>query len=582
MSAPPSATRPTAPTCYDTSTFIPTIRLPVRQHPAARGHRRPATRRRLVGDAGPPSPFATVTVYAYDYRPGCAGALRPPDTVTFFCSDVADAAGAWSCTGPADDGQPLLALRCNPDGPVGNSPAVRTTSSTSTSCRRRPRRHHQPDARIRRDSRPSSSSAPSTRRPRRCGSPRGEPTCCGAVVPVALAFDCAPALAPSDPHRSTSPRSTCTAPATTTSVIVDSWAPPTIDRPDPRRPDQRSRHIDVTGAAPDRVRPRRSGSTASFPCAILPAGVTTYTCTDRLPRGRPAHGRRRLHRPVGHSLGDGQRETSTIVPTAACPELHDPLPGYSSTRTGRARVGMTNAPEGTVYVREGALQPVHADCRSLSASFSCTTVPLVGRLAHDHDLADRPVRHDVGDPQRVVTILPTPFQPLTMKTFGFSFSVLGPDGTEIDEDGIDTGDLVTIVAIGGAARDAGADRDPLDAGETRPDDGRADRRDAAHDHRSPGATRATMRSSSAHRGPATSRPSFATPVMVHGVKVIPGADEVIKELGEPTTTRSWTPCPADRGPGPAAAGPAPRLRRPDRVRLEPGVARSTPPRTRSR
>ena len=50
---------------------------------------------------------------------------------------------------------------------------------------------------------------------------------------------------------------------------------------------------------------------------------------------------------------------------------------------------------------------------------------------------------------RMVTILPPPAAPeVLMKTFGFTFRVLGPDGNEVGPDGLATGDTIHIVASG--------------------------------------------------------------------------------------------------------------------------------------
>lgn len=147
---------------------------------------------------------------------------------------------------------------------------------------------------------------------------------------------------------------------------------------------------------------------------------------------------------AGNGTGSPDAEFSLqIVPPPAAPVVHAPVPGYTSL-SPRVHVSTTNIAEATMYVREGGTDlcpptPVPVP------SFSCDTAALSPGV---HVLSIfQEDKYGTFSPtvQRTVTILAPPV-PAVLKTLTFEFRVLGPDGEDVDEDGLVPGDHVTIVA----------------------------------------------------------------------------------------------------------------------------------------
>ena len=228
--------------------------------------------------------------------------------------------------------------------------------------------------------------------------------------------------------------------ATTVTNVV-SWAPPTIVTP-VNGSNTSASTVHITGYAPvgSDLQVRLNGNPI---CNIIPV-TTSYDCLTPLltvPFGQAIE--------VDYTDPWGTPSGTTVsgfttVPTLPAPVFVTPTLGYSS-KSRTVDVSMTNAAEGTIYVREGLFDLCPPTPIAVT-SFSCTTSQLsVGTHTITISQTDQ---YGVmsASAQRVVTILPTPSQPLTRKTFGFSIQILGEDGKPIGDDGVGTGDLVTIVA----------------------------------------------------------------------------------------------------------------------------------------
>ncbi len=533
---------------YDTSTFMPTIDSPYDSTLAPVNIATSDTTPTMTGNAGSAEPFATVHILADDRGPA---PIAHPDTEAFtpWCDAVADGAGAWSCTGPpmtvgnfwmvsvfaedlagntgpSPDGEFGIEILQPPDAPTVINPApgfgeispfvVNGTVDAVTT-----------EVRV----------------------TEGATDLCGPVLPAALAFNCAPVLAPG-PHTLDFTAFDVYGTGSTTSVSVDSWADPTISLPTPAYQTSEST-LFVWGDAPigSDLEVRLDG----FPvCNLVPAGTTEFVC----PAGFVAVGPHTIDvdytDPWGTPSGPASRNI-TIVPTLPAPVFVEPLIGYAS-KNKVVHVEMTNAAEGTVYVREGAFD-LCPPTPTAVATFSCDTVPLsVG--VHTIRISQTDQYGVMSAPAlRQVTILPTPFLPLTMKTFGFTFRVLGPDGSVVGPEGLDTGETFTVEATGvppGTLIQTEIHSTPVVLGsETIGQNGQMALTTVVPPVE-PGAHEIVVSASAPGYAPA----AFSTPVVVRGLKHIPGSEDTtpIKELGEPDDVKELGEITDGSGSGPGGQG----------------------------
>jgi hypothetical protein len=137
---------------------------------------------------------------------------------------------------------------------------------------------------------------------------------------------------------------------------------------------------------------------------------------------------------AGNGTGSPDAEFSVqILPPPGPPTVHAPVPGYTSL-TPRVHVSTTNIAEATMYVREAGAD-VCTPTPVPVPTFSCDTVPLSPGV-HVLNIFQED-KYGTFSPaiQRTVTILAPPL-PVVLKTLLFQFRVLGPDGVEVDEDGL--------------------------------------------------------------------------------------------------------------------------------------------------
>lgn len=149
---------------------------------------------------------------------------------------------------------------------------------------------------------------------------------------------------------------------------------------------------------------------------------------------------------AGNGTGSPDAEFSVqILPPPAAPTVHAPVLGYTS-QAPRVHVSTTNIAEATMYVREAGAD-VCPPTPVPVPSFDCDTVPLSPGV-HLLDIFQED-KYGTFSPavQRTVTILAPPV-PVALKTLLFQFRVLGPDGEEVDENGLRPGDDVTIASEG--------------------------------------------------------------------------------------------------------------------------------------
>ena len=195
----------------DTSTFIPFFNAPFDSHLPAGSAQTSDSTPTVGGAAGDAEPFGTVFAYADDR--GLAPAAHPAtDPGIFYCNDVADGAGAWSCSGAVLNANHYYVFGSTQTDQVGNStgspddefdvhilppPAAPTVFNPSPGFG---------------EISPFVVNGTVDAVTTEVRVTEGATDLCGAVIPVAQNFNCAPVLAPG-PTPSTSRHSTCTAPA---------------------------------------------------------------------------------------------------------------------------------------------------------------------------------------------------------------------------------------------------------------------------------------------------------------------------------------------------------------------------------
>lgn len=329
----------------------------------------------------------------------------------------------------------------------------------------------------------------------------------------------------------------------TTVANVEAWGQPTIVTP-ANGSSTSAATVHVTGYAPtgSDLQVRLNSNPI---CNVVPAG-DAYDCVTPL-----------LAVPFGHALevdytdpwGDPSGTTTsgfTTVPTLPAPVFVTPTLGYeSSDRT--VHVSTTNAAEGTMFVREGLFNLCAPKTLNV-ATFSCTTSQLpVGTHTITISQTDQ---YGVmsASAQRVVTILPTPDLPLTMKTFGFTIQILNEVGEEIGDEGVGTGDIVTIVASNvppGTKVEAEIHSDPIAlGGMTIGQTGQLMMRSTVPPV-PPGQHEIVVGATAPGYWPGTATSSLA----VHGLKVITDPADEIKQLGEPATDEPQKQVGVPHGPG---------------------------------
>jgi hypothetical protein len=505
----------------------------------------------IGGGVGSTEPFSRVDV---TYRDNGGPIIWPTGFpgLNPYCSDVADATGAWSCTGPAltvgsfyvitmtavdEAGNPSggspdadfgIEILPPPDPPQVNNPAPgqgeispfladgESDPLTTTSIRIR----------------------------------EGATDLCGVILPNGAGDWSCPgfALAPG-PHTLSFDAYDTYGTFSTTTLNVDSWAPQTVTYPLPGAMTSAST-IDITGTAP--VGAEMVVSVDGF--SVVPPGcrfVTpspTFICTT----GFLGVGFHPIEVNYNDPYGANTAQTFTditIVPTLPAPVFITPAPGYSS-KVRTVDVSMTNVAEGTVYVREGLFDLCPPTPVAVT-SFSCTTSQLsVGTHTITISQTDQ---YGVmsATAQRTVTILPTPFSPLTRKTFEFSIQVLGADGKPIGDEGVGTGDLVTIVASNvppGTLITAEIHSDPVALGGMTVGQTGKMVMSAVVPAVPPGAHQIVVGATADDYWPGT----VTMDIQVRGLKHITDPDEIVKQLGDPEEVKQLG-TPAD-GTG-AAGGP---------------------------
>ncbi|CAN5509621.1 hypothetical protein BH09ACT4_BH09ACT4_19360 [soil metagenome] len=340
--------------------------------------------------------------------------------------------------------------------------------------------------------------------------------------------------------------------STTTTVNVVSWANPTVTSPTPGMLTSKS-PIHVTGTAPvgSDLSVRIDGS-GFLGCAILPA-TPTYDCLTGF-LGLGAHTVDvDFTDPWGTSSTTVSRAI-TIVPTLPAPVFTAPSLGYSSQERS-VHVAMTNAAEGRVYVRDGLTNLCPPTPVALT-SYSCNTSDLsVGTHTITISQTDQ---YGVmsASAQRTVIIRPTPGLPLTMKTFGFTFTVLDANGVEVGTTGLGTGDMVTIVGSGlppGTVVKTEIHSDPIALGGMTIGQSGLLKLTTVVPVIQPGSHEIVVAASAPGYWPA----SFSAPIEVHGLKQIPGETvHEAKTLGAPDPVRQLGTHehPADPGVGSSGSG----------------------------
>ena len=544
---------------YDNSTFIPSFDFPYDSTLAPAGVATSDSTPLVGGGAGDAEPFGTVQVYASDF--GLAPPAHPNGGPgNLWCVAAADAAGAWSCSGPAlsvnhywDFGATQTDLAGNSTGSPDDEfdihilppPAAPTVFTPTNGF-----------GEISPFTAFGSVDAVTTE----VRISEGGTDLCGPIAPVANNFTAnggtcvgGVPLAAGGPHSLDFTAYDVYGTGTTTTVTgLDSWAPPTIVTP-ALGSNTSASTVHVTGYAPigSDLQVRLNGNPI---CNIIPV-TPSYDCVTPL-----------LAVPFGHALevdytdpwGDPSGTVNggfNTVPTLPAPVFTAPNIGYQSSNRV-VHVAMTNTPEGTIYVREGATD-LCTPTPIAVAVFSCNTVPLsVGQHTITISQTDQ---YGVfsASAQRIITILPTPNQPLTMKVFGFSITVMNPDGSPLDPAGLGTGDPVTVVATGvppGTRLLTEIHSTPIQLGTETVGQNGIMRLTTVVPVVPPGPHEIVVTAT----GPGYFPAAFSQPVAVHGLKVITNA-QVVKELGEPDETKELgTPTeagPASTGAGGGAAGP---------------------------
>jgi hypothetical protein len=533
----------------DRTTPLPQISQP---YDGSEGPLNIQTSRRQPLFTGQAEPGATVHLLATDY--GTTPITHPSETPAFdlYCEDVTNGDGNWSCTGapmtighfwkisvwstddlgntsPSPDDEFGIEILPPPDAPqvIYPTPGAGelfpmqvwgTVDDVTTSVR----------------------------------ISEGEGDLCGVIIPTTGGDFSCPAIAASPGNHTIDILAFDQyGTSTTTSVNVRSWAQPTISYPGVEEETSRST-IHVTGTAePGSDLSVRVDESTFNGCSILPEGPT-YDCQT----GFLSVGGHLIEVDFTDPWGTSSETISrfiSIVPPLPAPVFTAPSVGYSS-KDRSIQVGMTLSPQGTVYVREGinnlcAPKPVE------SSTYSCTTSNLsVGTHTITISQTDQ---YGVmsASAQRKVTIVPTPALPLTMKTFEFAFTVLNEKGEPIGDDGIGTGDMITIVASGvppGTIVQTEIHSDPVALGGMTVGPSGLFKLSTIVPAVPPGDHEVVVAASGPGYWPGT----FTAPLAVHGLKQIPEAVEepvIIKELGEP----SEEPVDTDETSGTGVAGGGP-------------------------
>jgi hypothetical protein len=507
----------------DTTVVIPAISSPYDSTLPPINIQTSASQPVFSGVAGTAEPFSTPIVLVSDF--GTTPIAHPNGgAFDFYCSTTAASDGSWSCQGavldvghfyevsvyaqdlagntsPSPDDEFGIEIVAGPDAPVVFNPqpnfgelspfvANGTVDGVTTSVRIR----------------------------------EGATDLCGVILPAGGSWSCpGVALAPG-PHTLSFDAFDMYGTSATTTVDVDSWAQPTITYPGPGAQTSAST-IDITGTAPigADLSVRVDGSTF-LGCNLIPA-APTYSCTTGfLPVG-PHTVDVDYTDPWGTASATVNRAV-TIVPTLPAPTFIAPSPGYQGSDR-RVEVRMALAPEGIAYVREGSFNlcpptPVG------STTYSCLTTALsVG--THNLTISQTDQFGVMSaTAHRTITILPTPGEPLTMKTFEFTFQVLGEDGQPIGEAGVGTGDVLTIVASDvppGTKVGVELHSDPVALGDVTVGQSGQFQMTAVVPAVPPGAHQIVVSATAPGYWPGT----VTTDVTVHGLKQIPGTDEVDDE-----------------------------------------------------
>lgn len=500
----------------DSSVVIPRISTPYDSTLAPVNIQTSVNQPTIGGGPGTAEPFSTPIVLVSDF--GTSPIVHPNGgAFDFYCNDTAAADGSWSCQGAqltvghfyevsvyaqdlagntsaSPDDEFGIEILPPPDAPVVNAPqegsgqlspmiSFGNSDGVTTSVRIR----------------------------------EGATDLCGVIVPAAGFWSCPGiALAPG-PHTLSFDAYDTYGTRSTTTVNVDSWAQPTITYPGPGEQTSAST-IDITGTAPVDAELSIRVDGSSFLGCDLVASAPTYTCTTGLLLLGP-HTVDVDYTDSWGTASDTVSRSITIVPTLPAPVFTSPVVGYQSSDR-RVQVGMTLAPEGTAFVREGANDLCTATPVESSA-FSCLTAPLsVGTHTITISQTDQ---YGVmsASAQRTITILPTPLQPLSMKTFDFTFQVLGEDGQPIGDDGIGTGDILTIVASNvppGTVVDVELHSDPIALGGMTVGQTGAFAVKTVVPVVPPGAHEIVVSATAPGYWPGT----MTTDVTVHGLKEIPG------------------------------------------------------------
>jgi hypothetical protein len=534
----------------DRTTFIPRITSPYDSNDPPINIATSDTTPTISGGGGTAEPFATVHVLATDFG------TTPPDHLggipafDLWCDAVANSDGAWECTGPAmsvghfweisvwatdqagntsasPDDEFAIEILPPPDAPVVINPSqgfgelspfvVNGTVDDVTV---------------------------------NVYVVEGEDNYCGAIAPIENAFACAPNLSPG-PHSLEFVAVDIYGTSTSTFRDVYSWPQPTVDTPRDAMTTS-APTITIAGDAPigADVSVRLDGSAL---CSPVPFGTTHFECET----GYLSVGWHDVAVDYTDPWGTASETISRefdIVPQAAAPTITLPVIGYKSP-TRVVHVAGTSFSETTVFVREGAFDL----CPPISNggnAFSCNTVPLsIG--THTIEVSQLDYYGEVSlTATRVVTILPPSTTPsvapeVFMKTFAFTFRVLGADGKEVGPDGLDTGDTIRIEATGvplGTLVQAEIHSTPIALGSKTAGQSGELTMVTTVPAVEPGAHEIVLSAS----GPGYWPAAYAVPVEVHGLKEMP--DELptlsIKEMGEPSDTTE----PAD-GTGAAGSGP---------------------------
>lgn len=505
----------------------------------------------IAGDPGTAEPGSAVTVYLDDR--GTTPIVHPTtQAFSVYCSTIALPDGSWGCTGaaltvghfhevslvafdtagnagPSPDDEFDIEILPPPDPPLVNYPTPgageispfladgESDPLTTTSIRIR----------------------------------EGATDLCGVIIPNGAGDWSCPgvALAPGAHTLSFDAYDTYGTFSTTT-VNVDSWATQTVTYPLPGAMTSAST-IDITGTAP--VGADMSVSVDGFttpPGCQFSNPTPTFTCATGF-LGVGFH-------PIQVNYADPQGGSTaptltdiTIVPTLPAPVFITPTIGYAS-KVRTVDVSMTNAAEGTIYVREGLFDLCPPTPIAVT-SFSCTTSQLsVGTHTITISQTDQ---YGVmsASAQRTVTILPTPFSPLTRKTFGFSIQVLGSDGKPIGDEGVGTGDLVTIVASNvppGTLISAEIHSDPVSLGGMTVGQTGKMVMSAVVPAVPPGAHQIVIGATADGYWPGT----MTTDIQVRGLKQITDPDEVVKQLGDPDDVKQLGAAADGSGPASGAGG----------------------------